>query len=84
VLYRLVCSIDFLDGYCSTVQGLLDWFEVDLGFAKLLFIQTDLRVLCVFGVVYEWCSARTSGSSLNSGSTAHTHELSLFVFSFSF
>ena len=22
----------FCDGYCSTVQGLLDWFEVDLGF----------------------------------------------------
>ena len=22
----------FLDGYCSTVQGLLDWFEVDLRF----------------------------------------------------
>ena len=21
----------FVDGYCSTVQGLLDWFEVDLG-----------------------------------------------------
>jgi len=35
-----------LDGYCSTVQGLLDWCEVDLGFAELLFIQTDLRVLC--------------------------------------
>jgi len=30
----------FLDGYCSTVQGLLDWFEVDLRFTKLLFIQT--------------------------------------------
>jgi len=25
----------FLDGYCSTVQDLLDWFEVDLGFTKL-------------------------------------------------
>ena len=24
----------FLDGYCSTVQGLLDWFEVDLGFTE--------------------------------------------------
>jgi len=23
-----------LDGYCSTVQDLLDWFEVDLGFTK--------------------------------------------------
>jgi len=27
------------DGYCSTVQGLLDWFEVDLGFTELSFIQ---------------------------------------------
>ena len=24
--------VTFFDGYCSTVQGLLDWFEVDLGF----------------------------------------------------
>jgi len=31
-----------LDGYYSTVQGLLDWFEVDLGFTELLFIQIDL------------------------------------------
>ena len=38
----------FLNGYCSTVQGLLDWFEVDLGFTELLFIQVDLCVLCVF------------------------------------
>ena len=34
----------FLDGYCSTVQGLLNWFEVDLGFTELLFIQIDLHV----------------------------------------
>ena len=25
----------FVDGYCSTLQGLLDWFEVDLGFTEL-------------------------------------------------
>jgi len=37
----------FLDGYCSTVQGLLDWFEVDLGFTKLLLIQIGLYVMCV-------------------------------------
>jgi len=24
----------FFGGYCSTVQDLLDWFEVDLGFTK--------------------------------------------------
>ena len=34
----------FFDGYCS----LLDWFEVDLGFTELSFIQIDLCVLCVF------------------------------------
>jgi len=38
------------DGYCSTVQGLLDWFEVDLGFTELSFIQIDLCVLCVLEV----------------------------------
>ena len=27
---------------------MLDWFEVDLGFTGLLFIQIDLCVLCVF------------------------------------
>ena len=37
-----------LDGYCSTVQGLLDWFEVDLGFTELSFIQIGLCVLCDF------------------------------------
>ena len=37
-----------LDGYCSTVQGLLDWFEVDLRFTELLFIQIGLCVMCVF------------------------------------
>ena len=49
----------FLDGYCSTAQGLLDWFEVDLGFTELSFIQIDLCVLCVF-VLY----SRVSPSSL--------------------
>jgi len=44
-----VCvAATFLDGYCSTVQGLLDWFEVDLGFTELLFIQIDLCVMGVF------------------------------------
>ena len=40
------------DGYCSTVQGLLDWVEVDSGFTKLSFIQIDLCVLCVFVVCF--------------------------------
>jgi len=41
-------STSFFDGYCSTVQGLLDWFEVDSGFTELSFIQIDLNVVCVF------------------------------------
>jgi len=41
----------FFDGYCSTVQGLLDWFEVDLGFTELSFIQIDLCVLIVAAYV---------------------------------
>jgi len=40
-------AFSFFDGCCSTVQGLLDWFEVDLGFTELSFIQIDLCVLCV-------------------------------------
>ena len=51
---RALCSCTvhtFVDGYCSTVQGLLDWFEVDLGFTELSFIQIDLCVACVF-VIY--------------------------------
>ena len=34
----------FFDGYCSTVQGLLDWFEVDLGFTRA-FIYSN-RLVC--------------------------------------
>jgi len=41
------CCRAFLDGYCSTVQGLLEWVEEDLTFTELLFIQIDLCVLCV-------------------------------------
>jgi len=29
----------FLDGYCSTVQVLLDWFEVVLGFPELFLLR---------------------------------------------
>jgi len=43
-----VLYTSFLDGYCSTLQGLLDWFEVDLGFTELSFIQIDLCVVRVF------------------------------------
>jgi len=44
-------SCVFLDRYCSTVQGLLDWYEVDLGFTELLFIQIDLCVMCFCSVL---------------------------------
>ena len=40
-------SISVLDGYCSTVQGLLDCLEEDLGFTKLLFTETDVCVVCI-------------------------------------
>ena len=43
-----LATVAFLDGYSSTVQGLLDWFEVNLGFTELLFIQIDLCVKCFF------------------------------------
>ena len=56
----------FLDAYYCTVQGLLDWFEVDLGFTELLFIEIDLCVMCVFcallwGCVF--CALRTKDFS---------------------
>jgi len=38
----------FLDEYGITVQGLLDWYGVDLGFTRPLFIWTDLCVVYVF------------------------------------
>jgi len=44
-----------LDGYCSTVQGLLDWFEVNLEFTKLLLIHIDLCVVGIF-VLYSLLS----------------------------
>ena len=49
-------SSAFLDGYCSTVRGLLAWFEVDLGFTELLFIQIDLCVMCVCNCVLAYYS----------------------------
>jgi len=55
----------FLDGYCSTVQGLLDWFEVDLGFTELSFIPIGLCVLCV---PQKQCKTHT-----HTYTYAHTH-----------
>jgi len=46
IISVIVIVYSFLDVYCSTVQGLLDWFEVHLGFTKLLFIQFTLQSLC--------------------------------------
>jgi len=45
----LMMQRPFLDGYCSTVQGLLDWFEVDLGFPELFILQIYLCTVCFFG-----------------------------------
>jgi len=66
----------FLDGYCITVQGLLDWFEVDLGFTELLFIQIDLCVMCVF-VLYSPVSL-SSCRILVRGEILASHKLGLF------
>ena len=59
----LQCALyTVVDGKCSAVQGLLDWFEVDLGFTELLFIQIDL---CVAAGAQRHCgqgSRETSGS----------------------
>jgi len=41
----------------STLQGLLDWVEVVLGFTKLLFMQTALCVVCVL----EFCTIDVFG-----------------------
>ena len=38
-------ALAFLDGYCSIVQGLLDWFEVDLGFPELFLGATTHRIV---------------------------------------
>jgi len=37
--HTLLYFNSFLDGYCSTVQGLLDWFEVDPGFPELFLLK---------------------------------------------
>ena len=73
----------FLDGYCSTAQGLLDWFEVDWGFTELLFIhltysfetrliQTHSYELWLIGT-HHWI-----GSSFSSLS-AHSFLLTFFL-----
>jgi len=38
----------FVDGYCSTVQGLLDWFEVDFGSCVWFWL---FRGVCCWGEV---------------------------------
>jgi len=51
------------DGYCSTVQGLLDWFEVDLGFTELSFIHERDQHLShppLFFPVGTWCPGEGS------------------------
>jgi len=43
IQFRLTWVRYVLDRYCRTVQGVLDWFEVDLGFTRLLFFQSRLH-----------------------------------------
>jgi len=73
----------FLDGYCSTVQGLLDWVEVDLGFTELLFIQIDLCVMCVFVLYSPVCVMHirfvSCSLSLISFLAKHTFEVDTYL-----
>ena len=46
----------FFDGYCSTVQGLLDWFEADLGFTELSFIRGVCRPPLQFILSVQTCT----------------------------
>jgi len=64
----------FLDGYCSTVQGLLDWFEVDLGLTELLFIQIDLCVLCLLFREDTRPTPNTNSSASHMNASYHTCE----------
>jgi len=48
LLFLIGTALLFLIGTVALYRGLLDWFEVDLGFTELLFIQIDLCVVCVF------------------------------------
>ena len=66
-------SLPLLDGYCSTVQGLLDWFEVDLGFTELLFIQINLCVMCFF--VFFTHSHLKHSRTNHAGSCVYMHSL---------
>ena len=78
-------------GYCSTVQALLDWFEVDLGFTELSFIQIGLCVLCVFvlysrvslsacpflDILHCFLALTSSFTRTHTLSLTHTHSLFL-------
>ena len=48
VFHEVQIRGSFVDGYCSTVQGLLDWFEVDLGFrhGTLFVLNRALLIRC--------------------------------------
>ena len=66
----------FLDGYCSAVQGLLDWFEVDLGFTKLCLF----RFICVLYVytshrVFRRCCSRTLLSAVTTKKSVWSNAL---------
>ena len=66
-------NISFFDGYCSTVQGLLDWFEVDLGFTELLFIQIR-QIWQIFHVAYVTASCHTYEYLVSLNNTGYCSE----------
>ena len=52
-----LCTCAFLDGYCSTVQGLLDWFEVDLGFTHhRTYLRHNYFRVCRCACIFAVCS----------------------------
>jgi len=63
-----------LDGYFSTVQGLLDWFEVDLGFTEPLLIHIDLCVMCVFVLYSLVLLSRQHSRRCHHTHPPHTHK----------
>jgi len=64
--YRGVSAL--LDGYCCTVQGLLDSFEVDLGFPELVLFRFICVSVCLCVCISAYrVSASASASTCGCG-----------------
>jgi len=65
----------FVDGYCSTVQGLLDWFEVDLGFTELSNSYCTLTGIKELVYTHTVCHVYTT-TCVYKRVSVHTHSVS--------